>query len=245
MIGSMAARTSFLSLAAASLLLAGCSPIGMATGAGATLGIASAQEGGIKGAAQDLKIRAQINDLWFRYDLETFAKLNITVDQGRVLLTGVVQDPEDRVEAVRLAWQADGVKQVINEIKIAEGEGLPGFLSDKWISTRLRTAMTFDSEIQSINYTVDTVQGVIYLMGVAHSGDELNRVLDKARRIPNVRQVVSYVKMAGEAVSAPQPGTLPPPAPAAPGAMAAPTSVIPPAAPLPAGAVESEVLPPP
>lgn len=253
--------------------LASCSPLGLATGTGAALGIASAQEGGIRGAATDIKIKAQISDLWFKYDLETFAKLNLTVDQGRVLLTGVVQDPEDRVEAVRLAWQADGVKQVINEIKVADSEGLPGFLSDKWISTRLRTEMTFDSEIQSINYSVDTVQGVVYLMGVAESQAELDRVLQKARTIPNVKQVVSYVKMAGENVQAPEPGAAPSadmappdmssssmplsgpsPSPAASQVMGAPMPGAPmPIAPMqaapmqhssPAG-IESEVLPPP
>lgn len=182
-------------------VLSSCSPVGMATGAGAALGIAAAQEGGIKGAAGDIKIKTLISDKWFRYDLGTFAKLNLTVDQGRVLITGVVQDPQDRVEAVRLAWQVDGVKQVINEIRLAEGEGLPGIVRDKWITTRLRTALTFDRDVQSINYSIETVQGVIYLMGVAQSQTELDRVIAVARTIPHVKQVVSYVKRAGEPVT--------------------------------------------
>ena len=180
------------------LILPACSPLGIATGAGAAIGIAAAQEGGISGAADDFRIKAQISDLWFKYDLETFAKLSMTVDQGRVLITGVVQDPEHRVEAVRRAWQVDGVTQVINEIRVASGEGLPGFIRDSWITTRLRTALTFDREVQSVNYSVDTVQGIVYLMGVAQSQYELDHVIEVARTTPNVRQVISYVKQAGE-----------------------------------------------
>ena len=182
------------------ILQAGCTPIGMATGAAAGLGVSAAREGGISGTAEDFKIKALIKDKWFKYDLGTFAKLNLTVNQGRVLITGVVQDPDDRVEAVRLAWQVDGVSQVINEIRIAEGEGVSGYVRDTWITTRLRTALTFDGDVQSINYSIDTVQSVVYLMGVAQNEAELNKAIEVARSIPHVKQVVSYVKLAGQEI---------------------------------------------
>lgn len=184
--------------------VAACTPIGMATGAAATTGVAAAQEGGISRAISDTVIKAKINDAWLKYDVRTFAKLDTTVSFGRVLITGVVQDPQARVEAVRLAWQVDGVKQVINEIRVAESEGIQGFIRDNWISTRLRTTLTFDGDVQSINYTIDTVQGVVYLMGIAQNQKELNHVIEIARTIPHVKQVVSYVKMAGEAPEAAQ-----------------------------------------
>jgi len=186
-------------------LLSSCSPVGIAAGAGAAVGIGAAREGGLRETANDLKIKALISDKWFKYDLATFAKLNLTVNQGRVLVTGVVQNPDDRVEAIRLAWQVDGVKQVINEIRVAKSEGLPGYVRDQWITTRLRTQMTFDRDIQSINYSIDTVAGTVYLMGVAQSQAELNKVIEIARTIPHVQQVVSYVKMSGEAMPPQQP----------------------------------------
>lgn len=180
------------------LVLPACSALGVATGVGASVGIAAAQEGGLSRATNDLKIQVEINDLWFKHDVDMFRKLDMTVQQGRVLLTGVVQNPEHRVEAVRLAWQPDGVDQVINEIQVADSEGIKGFAQDAWISGRLRAAITFDKNVQSINYTIDTVSGVIYLMGVAQSQAELDRVIEIARTINNVKQVVSYVKIAGE-----------------------------------------------
>jgi len=179
-----------------------CTPLGMATGVAATAGAASSKEGGISGAITDASIKGAINEAWFQYDLDMFSKLSTRVDQGRVLLTGVVQNPEHRVEAVRLVWQVKGVKQVINEIQVADSEGLPGYVRDTWITTRLRTEMTFAKEVQSLNYSLDTVQGVVYLMGVAMGQNELNRVMEIARTIPNVKKVVSYVKMVGEPVQA-------------------------------------------
>lgn len=189
-----------VSLILPAIPLAGCSLVGAAAGAGAAVGIASQQEGGVSSAASDVRIKAMIADKWFKYKVDTFSKLSTTVDQGRVLITGVVQNPDDRVEAVRLAWQVDGVKQVINEIRVADGEGVPGFVRDKWITTRLRTALTLDKEVGAINYTIDTVQGTVYLMGVARNQSELDRVIQIAREIPNVKQVISYVKPLGETV---------------------------------------------
>ncbi|MBU0799635.1 MAG: BON domain-containing protein [Alphaproteobacteria bacterium] len=191
-----------LSALLASVALSACTPVGVVAGTGASLGVASMKEGGIRSATDDLRIKALISDLWFKYDLKTFAKLSTTVNQGRVLITGVVQNPDDRVEAVRLAWQVDGVVQVINEIRVADSDGVPGYVRDQWITTRLRTAIMFSREIHSINYSIDTVQGTIYLMGVAQNQAELDKVIEAGRTIPHVREVVSYVKMAGQPIPA-------------------------------------------
>lgn len=185
-------------LIASVFILPGCTVTGAATGVAASTGVAVAQEGGLKRAYNDAKIQAKINELWFSHDIEMFRKLDMTINQGRVLLTGTVQNPDHRVEAVRLAWQPKGVVQVINEIRVAESDGIIGFARDSWISTRLRTAITFDKEVQSVNYNIDTVSGVVYLMGVALSQAELNRVIETARTIPDVKRVVSYVKFVGE-----------------------------------------------
>lgn len=195
-------RILILTLLSSAALLSACGPLGLAAGAGATVGIASTREGGVKGSASDFRIRSQINDLWFKSNVKMFSKLNLSIDQGRVLITGVVQDPAHRVEAVRLAWQPRGVKQVINEIRVADTDGLPEYISDTWITTKLRGKMLIDRDIQSINYSIDTVQGIVYLMGVARSQDELDHTIDVARSVNGVKQVISYVKLIGEPVRA-------------------------------------------
>ena len=186
-----------IGLAASGMMLSSCSPVSLAAGAGVAAGTAAVQEGGLGRAASDVRIQTVINDLWFRHDLEMFRKLDLTVSQGRVLITGVVQDPQHRVEAVRLAWQAAGVVHVINEIKIANSDGIVGYAKDAWVSARIRAALIMAKDIESINYSVDTVQGSVYLMGFAQDQAELNRVIQISRTIENVKQVVSYVKLVG------------------------------------------------
>lgn len=175
-----------------------CSTLGVATGAAAVTGVSAAQEGGLSRAYTDTKIKVLVNEAWFNYDVDAFRKLSTTINHGRVLITGVVQDPAQRVEAVRLVWQIPGVTQVMNEIRVAESTGVTGFVKDTWITSRLRGSLTLDREVQSINYSIDTVQGVVYLMGVAQNQAELNKVIETARTISGVKQVVSYVKLAGE-----------------------------------------------
>lgn len=182
--------------------LSACTVTGVATTAGAVGGIAAAREGGLKQTAIDTRIALEINDLWFKYDTNAFLKLNMTVEQGRVLVTGVVQNPDHRVEAIRLAWQPKGVVQVINEVRVADSEGFTGFARDSWITGKLRTKLIFDRDVQSINYTIDTVQSIVYLMGIAQNQAELNKVIALARDTGYVKNVVSYVKIAGAPIDA-------------------------------------------
>ncbi len=184
-----------VSLLASSLLLSGC--IGAAVGAGAALGVSAAKEGGLRGSVSDEGIRVKISDLWFKKSTDIFRKLNLTVDQGRVLVTGVVPNPEDRVEAIRLAWQPKGVKQVINEVRVGNSDSFGTFAQDTWIAGQLRTRLTFEKYVQSINYSLEVVQGTVYLMGVAQDQQELDRVVSISRRIKGVKEVISYVKLAG------------------------------------------------
>lgn len=183
-------------LATATLPLGGC--WGLAIGAGATAGVAAAQEGGLRNAVSDTQIRLQITDLWLKHDVNMYRRLDMTVKEGRVLITGNVPTPDARVDAIRLAWQADGVKQVINEINVDNSAGFTGYATDVWITTQLKSKLLLDKYIQSINYTVDTVNGVVYLMGVAQDRKELDRVINHARSLGRVRNVVSYVRLRGE-----------------------------------------------
>lgn len=180
-------------LAAASLL-SGCA--GVAIGAGATTATAASEERGLEGAVDDVKIRAEINHLWFQKDVEMYRQVTLTIKEGRVLLTGTVPTAEARVEAVRLAWQPAGVREVLNEIQLDTGNGgFTDYTRDVAISQKMKAALLFDKEIRNINYTVDVNEGVIYLMGIAQSEAELERVLSYARDISGVRGVVNYVRL--------------------------------------------------
>lgn len=172
-------------------LLSACAPVVL--GAGATVGVAATEERGVEGAADDLKIRAEINELWFRQDATMFHEVDLRVHEGRVMLTGAVQKPEYRVDAVRLAWQAAGVREVLDEIQVTDSSSFSDYSRDVVIATDLRGRLMFDGQVKNVNYSVEVVNGVVYLMGVAQNQTELDRVIAHARDIRNVKRVVSHV----------------------------------------------------
>ena len=174
-------------------LLSGCA--GAVIGAGATTATAAAEERGLDGAVDDAKIRAEINHLWFQRDIEMYRQVTLTIKEGRVLLTGTVPSQDARVEAVRLAWQPAGVREVLNEIQVHDGGGFSDYALDVAIAQKMRTKLLFDKEVRNINYTVDVNDAVIYLMGIAQSDAELERVIAYARDISGVRGVVNHVRL--------------------------------------------------
>lgn len=180
-------------LLTSALALQGC--VAAAVGAGATAGVAAAQDRGIKGAVNDTAIRAEINHYWLQKDEKLFANCNLQVHEGRVLVTGAVKDAETRAEAIQLAWKANGVREVINEIEITDEGGFGTYARDTSIVTELRSRLLFGKDIQSVNYSIESVNGTVYLLGVAQDQEELDRVLNVARNVNYVRRVVSHVLM--------------------------------------------------
>ncbi len=173
--------------------LGGC--VGAAVGGAAVGGVAMVQERSVTDAAKDTKLSLQIRELWLRHDHAMPTELGLEVYEGRALLTGVVDDEQTRADAVRLAWEISGLKDVINEIVVAEGTGIVDLARDSWITTSLEYAITTDRYVMGINYAIETVNGTVYLIGIAQDDEELKRVIDHARDISYVRNVISHVRI--------------------------------------------------
>ena len=178
---------------AAALTLSGCART--LIGAGATAGTAAMEERGISGVADDTAIRLRLNALYSDDDERLWRKIGFQVYGGRVLLTGTLDTPEMQSRAIRLAWQADGVTEVINEIEVVKSDGISGYGRDTWITTQLKSKLLFDKKVSSINYSINAVRGKVYLIGIAQSRQELDRVINHARSIDYVQKVVSYVRI--------------------------------------------------
>jgi len=163
-------------------------------GAGATTGVAVVQERSVGGAIDDTAIQTALQGKLLDHSGKLFMKVGIEVDEGRVLLTGVVPKSEDRVTAARIAWTVGGVKEVLNEMQVTDKSGLISYTKDAWVTTKLRAKILGDEKIIGINYTVETVNGVVYLLGIAQDGDELELVTEHARNIGGVTEVVSHVR---------------------------------------------------
>ncbi len=173
--------------------LSGC--LAAATTGVAVGGTTAMQDRGIKGAANDTYIRAEINHFWLDKDHKMWMALNLQVYEGRVLVSGTAPNPDVRADAIQLAWKAKGVKEVIDEVEVTNQGGLVDYGRDTVIQTEINSKLLFAKGVESVNYSVEVVNGNVYILGVAQNQAELDKVLDIARNIANVKKVVSHVIM--------------------------------------------------
>lgn len=174
--------------------LSGCIPLLVA--GGTETAVVVAQERSVGNAMDDAGILLQIKNKFARQDYkDLLANVEVKVVEGRVLLTGNVDKPDSQIEAVRLAWQVDGVKEVINEVQINDQAGIWNYTRDVWISTQIRSRLLLEKGVRSINYSVITVNQVVYLMGIAQEQLELDKVTHIASTTNYVQRVVSYVRL--------------------------------------------------
>ncbi len=175
-------------------LISGCAA--MALGGAGAVGYSGVQERTIGNAVDDNVIEAEILSSFVQKKIEgLFVNVGVQVTEGRVLLTGTVQDPEDSVEAVKLSWQPKGVKEVINEIQVSNKSSVNDVAKDSWITTQVKSKLLITKGIKSINYNVETVNGVVYLIGLAENADELDKATLVASTIKGVKKVVSHVRL--------------------------------------------------
>ena len=167
-------------------------------GAAATAGVAVAQERSVGQAIDDTTILANINHDLLQKSDSLFIKVDVEVVEGRVLLTGNVDNPEDRIAVARISWQSRGVREVLNELEINDQSDLRDYAKDIWITTQLKVKLLGDGQISAINYSIDTLNGVVYLFGIAQSQKELDRATGHARIIKGVEKVVSHVILKGD-----------------------------------------------
>lgn len=185
-------------VAVTALSLGACTPAGTAVGVGAATGVAAAQERSLSDAGGDLWIQAQINELWFRNNIALLENLDMSVNEGRVLLTGEAETQELRIEAVRLTWQVDGVREVINEITVGEELTLGDDARDSLIAAEMRSKLLLDREIDDLNYSIDVVGGTVHILGLAKDAAERRRVVSHAKSIGRVKRVVDHTWLIGD-----------------------------------------------
>jgi osmotically-inducible protein OsmY len=178
------------------VVLGGC-PAAIVAGLGAAggTGYAANQERGAGGSVDDLKIKTNIQNAWLNTNPLMQRDLSVTVYEGRTLLTGMAPNPEFKAQAKEVASRVPGVKTVYDEIEVSPPEGTWESAKDTWITSRVRTELTFNPNIRSVNYTIETVNKSVYLIGSARSQEELDIATTTARTTPDVKRVVSYVEI--------------------------------------------------
>lgn len=175
--------------------LSGCMPV--LFGIGAHAQIAATRNKSVTKATKDIAIANAIRK---EYLLNGFKKLyaSITIDaaDGNVQLTGTVENEEDVITAVEIAWNQNGVKEVLNELTVDQNNpffNLPQYTKDTWITAQIKTTILANKEARFANFTIVTYKNIVYIFGVADSQEQVELAANISASIRGVEQVISNV----------------------------------------------------
>ena len=174
-------------------LLNGCAPAAITAGIAGVA--ASESEKGLGTTINDTIIHAAITESMFKKDVNKFLGVKIRVDDGVVLLTGKVDNPQIRVEVTRISWEPRGVIEVVNEIQVSEKSSIKDIAKDLAASTTIKGKLVADKNIKSVNFNIDVVNGIAYLSGVARTQKEMNLVLAYTKETLYINQLVNYIQL--------------------------------------------------
>ena len=126
-------------------------------------------------------------------DKNYFLSVKSKVLDGRIFLTGKVDDPEEKLKLTKVAWETEGVRSVRNDIKIKEEFNFKQSAKDILITSQLRTALIFNKDIKATNYQIDTYKKKIYIYGIAINTNEKNDIISEAKKISDVEDVIASI----------------------------------------------------
>ena len=126
-------------------------------------------------------------------DKNYFLSVKSKVLDGRIFLTGKVDDPEEKLKLTKVAWETEGVRSVRNDIKIKEEFDFKQSAKDILITSQLRTALIFNKDIKATNYQIDTYKQKIYIYGIASTKNEKDLVIQESKEILNVEDVIASI----------------------------------------------------
>jgi len=159
---------------------------------------------GVSVAFDPRSVGTQIDDSIMEKSLKTkillrdknhLLKVKTQVLDGRIFLTGTVDDPEEKLQLTKLAWETKGVRSVRNDIKIKEEFNFSQSAKDLLITSQLRTAIILSKEIKATNYQIDTYKKKIFIYGIAQTSDEKDLVIKEAKEILDVKDVIASIML--------------------------------------------------
>ena len=124
--------------------------------------------------------------------------ISTKVLDGNIFLTGKVSEPEEKLKIIKLAWETKGVRSVKTAITIKGETNFKNSAKDALITSQLKAAMIFSKDIKGKNYNIDTINGKIYIFGISMSQDEKRKVIEEAKEIYGVKEVVTSILLVEE-----------------------------------------------
>ena len=126
-------------------------------------------------------------------DKNYLLSISTKVLDGRIFLTGKVDDPEEKLQITKLAWETKGVRSVKNDIKLKEDFNFQQSAKDLLITSQLRTALIFNNKVKATNYQIDTYKKKIFIYGISLTTDERKEVINEAKEILDVEEVIASI----------------------------------------------------
>ena len=157
---------------------------------------------GVSVALDPRTVGTQIDDSIMQKNLATrillkdkkyLLKVKSKVLDGRIFLTGKVDGPEEKLQFTKIAWETKGARSVRNDIKIKEQFNFKQSAKDVLITSQLRTSLILNKNIKATNYQIDTYKKKIYIYGIAHTAEERKEVINEAKEILDVKNVIASI----------------------------------------------------
>ena len=171
----------------------GCSPAGVIASGGATTMVVAEGDKSLGAAVDDATIKFNISRKLLISENNLFVNIDTSIVEGMVLLTGIVKNQESRIEAVKIVWEVDGVKEVINEIDIGDKTSIKEYANYIWITTQIKALAAKDIGLRSISYNIETIRGKVFLAGITSRPEQLETLVNITKSVKGVREVVNYV----------------------------------------------------
>ena len=162
---------------------------------------------GVSLALDPRSLGTQIDDSVMQKNLSTrlilreksyLLSVSTKVLDGRIFLTGKVDNPEEKLQITKLAWETAGARSVKNDIKIKENFNFKQSAKDLLITSQLRTALIFNKKVKATNYQIDTYKKKIFIYGIAHSAEERKEVINEAKEILDVKDIIASIVLVEE-----------------------------------------------
>ena len=141
----------------------------------------------------DATIKVNIAAKFISSEDNLFVNISTTVRAGRVLLTGLVESQEIRIDAVRKVWEVDGVQEVIKEIQVGNRDSLKEYANDLWINTQAKGLAAKAVGLRVVGYNFETIQGKVYIAGITSKPEQLEDLIDAVKTVKGVKEIVNYV----------------------------------------------------
>jgi len=125
-------------------------------------------------------------------------KISVKVLDGRIFLGGKVDEPEEKLKITKIAWETKGVRSVKNNISIKQKFSLKKMAIDVLISSQLRTALILNKNVKAANFNIDTINKRTYVFGIAHSEEEKKEIIQEAKQIVDLEQLVTSILMVSD-----------------------------------------------